>query len=187
MDRTTLGTLGVLAHTMVELELPCQPLLPWELGAVRQVARFYGLDRPDRWRLLPVGVASDQQLVWHIAAGYPGGRILKIQVEVCPPGLVPVPAVGAITGRRRAAPGRGGSGLGPARPGGAVGRRQQVARGGPSVGLGGAADGRGGAAGGQGRAGGSGGVAARGRGSAAGLRGARRTNAPIVPDNGDSD
>ena len=73
-----LGTLRVLAHTMVELELRCQPLLPWELGAVRQVARFYVLDRPDRWQLLPLGVGSDQQLVGHLAADYAGGRMPDI-------------------------------------------------------------------------------------------------------------
>ena len=38
IDRTTSGTLRVLAYMMVELELYCQPLLQWELGAVRQVA-----------------------------------------------------------------------------------------------------------------------------------------------------
>jgi len=146
-DRTTSGTLRVLAHTMVELELRCQPLLPWELGAVRQVVRVYVLDRPDSWQLLPLGVASDQQLVGYIAADYAGGHMLDIQVEVCPPGLVPVPAVVAIAGCGRAAPGRGGSGLGPARAGGAVGRRQQGAREGRAVGRGGAAEGRGGATG----------------------------------------
>jgi len=113
--------------------------------------------------------------------------MLDIQVEVCPPELVPVPAVGAITGRGRAAPGRGGSGLGPARVSGGVGRRQQGARGGPIVGHEGGAAGTRGCCWGSGRCRRLGGIAARGRGSAAGLRGAGRANAPIVLDDGDSD
>ena len=132
-------------------------------------------------------MASDQQLVGHIAADSAGGRMLDIQVEVCPHGLVPVRAVGAIAGRGRAAPGQGGLGLGSARAGGAVGHRQQGARGGQAVGHGGAAKERGGAAGGRGRAGGLGGVATRGRVSVVGLRGAGRVNAPIVLDDADSD
>ena len=68
----------MLAHMMVDLERGCQPLLPWELGAVKQFARFYVLGRPDRSWLLPLGVASDQQLVGHIAADYAGGRMLDI-------------------------------------------------------------------------------------------------------------
>ena len=136
---------------------------------MRLVARFYVLDRPDRRQLLLLGVASNQQLVGHLAADYAGGRMLDIQVEVCPPALVPVPPVGAIAGRGTAAPGRGGFGLGPAMAGGAVGHGQQATREGPAVGRGEAAEGRGGGARGRGCAGSSGGVAASGRGSAAHL------------------
>jgi len=80
--------------------------------------------------------------------------MLDIQVEVCPSGFVPVPAVGAITGYGRAAPRRVGSGLGPPRAGGAVGHGQQAVRGGPAVARGGDTEGRGGAARGRGGAGG---------------------------------
>jgi len=98
-------------------------------------------------------VASDQQLVGHVAADYVGGRIVDIQVEVYPLGLGPVLAVGAIVGRGRAAPVQAGSSLGSGRAGGAIGHGQAGAHGGPTVGCGGAGERQGGAAKGQGRAG----------------------------------
>ncbi|KAF8425789.1 hypothetical protein BGX38DRAFT_1279144 [Terfezia claveryi] len=100
---TVSGTLRILAHTMAELVLRSQPFLPWELGASRQISRFYVLDRPDRWRVHPLGVDNDPELARHITADYFGGNMLDLQVEVCPPALVPAAAAGAIAGRGGAA------------------------------------------------------------------------------------
>ncbi|RPB18148.1 hypothetical protein L211DRAFT_854414 [Terfezia boudieri ATCC MYA-4762] len=79
---TVSGTLRILAHTMAELVLRSQPFLPWELGASRQISRFYVLDRPDRWRVLPLGVANDLELARHITVDYFGGNMLDLQVEL---------------------------------------------------------------------------------------------------------
>ena len=85
-------------------------------------------------------MASDQQLVMHVAAHYTGEHMLDMQVEVCLPELVAVPAVGVIGGRGRAPPEQRGSSLCLGRAGGAVGRGQARAHLGPAVGPGGAGE-----------------------------------------------
>ncbi|KAF8432000.1 hypothetical protein BGX38DRAFT_1276980 [Terfezia claveryi] len=87
-------TVTIHAHTMAELQLRCQPFLPSELGTVREIARYYVLDNTQRWMLLALRLCSNFWLGVHIIAGYSGGMMLDVQVEVKPPGLVRAPAGG---------------------------------------------------------------------------------------------
>ncbi|KAF8430742.1 hypothetical protein BGX38DRAFT_1277688 [Terfezia claveryi] len=75
--------------------LRCQPFLLSELGTVREIARYYVLDNTQRWMLLALGLSSNFWLGVHIIAGYSGGMMLDVQVEVKPPGLVRAPAGGS--------------------------------------------------------------------------------------------
>ena len=87
---TSSHTITLQAHTMDELHLRCQPLIPYELGEVRRIAHLYVLfpGPTAEWRVLHRDAGNNFWLGVYLAALDKG--MLDIQVELAPSCLAPI-------------------------------------------------------------------------------------------------
>ena len=87
---TSSHTVTLLTHTMDELHLRCQPLIPYELGEVRRIAHLYVLflGPTAKWRVLQRDIGNNSWLGVYLAALDTG--MLHIQVELAPSYLAPI-------------------------------------------------------------------------------------------------
>ena len=162
---TYLQTLVIHAHTIAELNLRSRPNLLWELGLPRRIAHFYMLTAVNSWTHIANDAANDIWVGVHIISDYHGSKMSDVDLELEPPGQVPIAGVaGSGAGRGGAAAGSGvGAGRGASR---GVGSASGIGRGGSSAGRAGA--GAGSSAGRARAAAGSGVGAGRGTGSSVG-------------------
>ena len=87
---TSSPTITLLTHTMDELHLRCQPLIPYELGKMRRIGHLYVLfpGPTAEWRLLQMDADNNFWLGVYLAALDKG--MLDIQVEIAPSCLAPI-------------------------------------------------------------------------------------------------